>query len=261
MDQNKIGKHIEELRKEKGLTQRDLAEKLGISNTAISKWECGCNLPDISMLEPLSQVLNVDIMELINPQKRTVEDKKKITKLEWNKLKKILLIMTNVTACVFILIISVLLSKKTTNAKNIEIAGSNKIKVYEITSDDPTYYINGYLMFNENEDYFILNKFEYQGSDIGPADAIYAKEATLFLMVQENIIYQVNIKSKGNKICDINEILMDLTENINEHKKIENNLMDYEEHFDNIQIRIKYKNKKDENQEIDIKISTKQLFT
>ena len=54
MNQEKIGKFIQELRKEKGLTQDELAEKLGITKNAVSKWERGISLMDLSLLKPLS---------------------------------------------------------------------------------------------------------------------------------------------------------------------------------------------------------------
>ena len=62
---------IAELRKKQGLTQQQLADILGVSNTAISKWEHGNNLPDISMLEPLSIALKVDMLDLLTAQSST----------------------------------------------------------------------------------------------------------------------------------------------------------------------------------------------
>ena len=65
MDAEKTGKLIKELRTEKGLTQKELASLLKVSPTAVSKWENGRNLPDISMLEPLAEALGVSIYELV----------------------------------------------------------------------------------------------------------------------------------------------------------------------------------------------------
>ena len=53
MDQQKTGQFIAEMRKEQGLTQRALAEKLLISDKTVSKWECGNGLPEISLMLPL----------------------------------------------------------------------------------------------------------------------------------------------------------------------------------------------------------------
>ena len=65
MDAEKTGKLIRELRTEKALTQQELASLLKVSPTAVSKWENGKNLPDISLLEPLSEVLGVSITDLV----------------------------------------------------------------------------------------------------------------------------------------------------------------------------------------------------
>lgn len=62
---NNIGKRIKELRKEKDLTQEKLADMLGITYKAVSKWECGLTTPDISMIVPLSRLLDVSTDELL----------------------------------------------------------------------------------------------------------------------------------------------------------------------------------------------------
>ena len=68
MDLEKIGNFIASLRKEKGLTQEKLGEALGVSSKTISKWERGVNAPDISLLNSLSSILEVDVEELLNGQ-------------------------------------------------------------------------------------------------------------------------------------------------------------------------------------------------
>lgn len=69
MDQTKIGKFIAEMRKEQNLTQQDLAEKLGISNKTISKWECGNGMPDYAVMESLCRVLNINVNELLSGER------------------------------------------------------------------------------------------------------------------------------------------------------------------------------------------------
>lgn len=70
MDQQKIGKFISFLRKEKGLTQQELAEKLGVTDKAVSKWERGLGCPDISLLVPISEIFDVSINELLLGEKK-----------------------------------------------------------------------------------------------------------------------------------------------------------------------------------------------
>lgn len=61
MDLNKISNFIKLKRKELGITQNELAEKLSVTEKAISRWETGRGTPDISLLLPLSKALNVDV--------------------------------------------------------------------------------------------------------------------------------------------------------------------------------------------------------
>ncbi len=65
IDRAKFGAFVAELRKEKGITQKELAEKLCISDKAISKWETGNSIPDVSLLVPLAEILGVSVTELL----------------------------------------------------------------------------------------------------------------------------------------------------------------------------------------------------
>lgn len=76
MNQEKIGRFIAENRKAKKLTQEELAEKLGITNKSISKWENGNCLPDSSLFKPLCEILGISINELFAGEKLNDEEKK-----------------------------------------------------------------------------------------------------------------------------------------------------------------------------------------
>lgn len=78
MDQIKIGKFIAEKRKETNLTQEQLAEKLNISKNAVSKWERGLNLPDVSIMQDLCRILNITLNELFVGEKIQEEAYKEI---------------------------------------------------------------------------------------------------------------------------------------------------------------------------------------
>ena len=69
MNQEKFGKFIRELRNEKEMTQQELADKIGVSDRAISKWENGRGMPDIGFLIPLSNALDITVLELLNGEK------------------------------------------------------------------------------------------------------------------------------------------------------------------------------------------------
>ena len=69
VNQEKIGKFIAALRKEKKMTQEQLAQKLGVSNRSVSRWENGNTMPDLSMLPVLAEELGVSVTELLNGER------------------------------------------------------------------------------------------------------------------------------------------------------------------------------------------------
>lgn len=85
MDQIKIGKFIQEKRKEKNITQSELAEKLNISDRAISKWENGNCLPDAGNMPILCDILDITINDLFSGEKVDMKDNEK--KYEENLLE------------------------------------------------------------------------------------------------------------------------------------------------------------------------------
>lgn len=103
MNVKKVGEFIKQKRKEKNLTQKELAEKLSITDRAISKWERGICCPDISLLKNLSSILDISINELLageDIEKLEIEQSedillhsvKQYTSIEKNKNKKLLII-------------------------------------------------------------------------------------------------------------------------------------------------------------------------
>ncbi len=121
MDQVKIGTFLKELRKEKGLTQEQLAEQMSVSSRTVSRWENGNNMPDISLLVELAEFYDVDIREIIDGEReRKSEDMNKeikdtlvkvaeYTEAEKQKLLKTLLINVSL-ACVGFLAISIMMT-------------------------------------------------------------------------------------------------------------------------------------------------------
>ena len=74
MDQSKIGKFIAECRKDKELTQMQLAEKLGITDKAISKWERGIAMPDTAIMLELCDILGISVNELLSGERLNMEN-------------------------------------------------------------------------------------------------------------------------------------------------------------------------------------------
>lgn len=88
MDQMQIGKFIAACRKEQGLTQAQLAEQLGISDRAVSKWETGRSLPDAALMQPLCEIIGIDLNELFSGRRIEMENYKEIAEQNLLEMKK-----------------------------------------------------------------------------------------------------------------------------------------------------------------------------
>ena len=110
MDQEKIGRFIAELRKENSLTQKELAEKLSVSDRTVGNWERGRNLPDPSLFVPLCSILGITLTELFNGERIETEhiiektDKVLTNVIEENKMHSILLIISSIIMSISIVI-------------------------------------------------------------------------------------------------------------------------------------------------------------
>ncbi|MCR5805129.1 MAG: helix-turn-helix domain-containing protein [Clostridia bacterium] len=71
MDQKKIGSFLKELRKEKGLTQEQVANTFNVTNRTVSRWETGSNMPDISLLVAIAEFYDVDVREIIDGERKS----------------------------------------------------------------------------------------------------------------------------------------------------------------------------------------------
>lgn len=116
MDQIKIGKFISKCRKEKNMTQEQLAEKLGVNHRSVSRWETGKCMPDISLLENLCIELDISINELIKGNKilnsnikADTDNNLKESLIEINHSKKSIKIFKTILITVFTFIALILL--------------------------------------------------------------------------------------------------------------------------------------------------------
>lgn len=85
MDNKKIGSFISTLRKEKGMTQKDLAEKLNVTDKAVSKWERGVGYPEITIIPILADTLGISTSELLLGEHIVIENEKKNTTIDIDK--------------------------------------------------------------------------------------------------------------------------------------------------------------------------------
>lgn len=116
MDYKKIGSFIADLRKEKNLTQKDLADSLYITDRAVSKWERGKGCPDISLLDDLSKILDISIIEILKGERMNKKEQIKNNELIYsmnyadaNVKEKINTIFNAIAITIIVIISSIIL--------------------------------------------------------------------------------------------------------------------------------------------------------
>ena len=134
MDQKRIGNLIKELRKKNNLTQEKFAEKYGVTYQAVSKWENGKNIPDISLLKQICDDYDININDLLDGKNSENNQSKKVNK------KKIIYISLGVLLLILIIVLFIVFHDDSftfktvsSNCSNFEISGSiayNKNKSY-----------------------------------------------------------------------------------------------------------------------------------
>lgn len=139
MDKYKFGEFIYLKRKKLGLTQEELGRKLDVTNKAVSKWETGETLPEVSLLEPLANALNVSIDELLTQKESKVKE-------IIVKKKNYLLIITTIVLLIICLTLSILLVNTKNSSKRKEnITLENFDKYYLITPCN-SFEVDGYKL-------------------------------------------------------------------------------------------------------------------
>jgi len=161
MDQEKIGTLIKKIRKDNNLTQKELADKLGVTYQAVSKWENGKNIPDIAVLKQISDEFNINIDDLLNGDEIITKKQKKHLKV-WTSLLGIA-----VLGLILLLIIGsktdLLIKKVTTYDNNFEITGT------VAKSNGKTYIYISDIEYKDEEDKTVYNSIkatlyeEYKG--------------------------------------------------------------------------------------------------
>lgn len=185
MNQQKLGNFISKLRKEKGLTQQDLANELNLTDKAISKWERGLSCPDISLLIPLSEILEVSVNELLLGEKlnnnitKSSADKstKEVIKISINELtrnkKKNKLLKYSLLILIFIILIIITLQVIRNYNEELEKEEVNKIilkvkknlETLHYRVDDPVRSPN-YIIDYKNITYVIPKILVYKKDNI-----------------------------------------------------------------------------------------------
>ena len=143
MDNKKIGKLIASLRKTKGLTQQELGDMVGVGFRAVSKWERGMTLPDISIINELSQILGITSDELLSGEVNKISNPTK------KKSKRITISISILTTIIIII-------------TSIFIYYQNKTYVYNMVSyNEDEFIIKGHLTYKNKDISIIINKIYF----------------------------------------------------------------------------------------------------
>ena len=145
MDQEKIGKFIKEIRRKNKLTQKDLADKLGVTFQAVSKWENGKNVPDISLLREMSKLFEVNLDDIIDGEIREKKEDK-FNKKNYFYFGGILVL--------FVIIIF------------ITISGNNRdFEFKQISTSCNNFNLTGSMAYNKDKTSLYISSIEFCGED------------------------------------------------------------------------------------------------
>ncbi len=196
LDMVKMGKHIAELRKRRGYTQKKLGEILDISDKTISKWELGLIAPDITLINALAIALDVTIEEILRGEDISDEQKfgnNQMIDLEssnYNNKKHNRIIIFIIFIITFLLFV-------------FFIQNYNKWNLIKIEGRDSEFYISGYIFTNRNESKLIIDKIIYVNDDIGTNNNFYVSSIEIEVNYNKKTIYsKINDLSNENITLD-----------------------------------------------------------
>lgn len=146
MDQEKFGKFIKEIRKNNNLTQKELADKYGVTYQAVSKWENGKNMPDIMLIKQMSKDFNIELSDMFEGEYKTSKSTKKHN---W-------MLYTLIALLILFFAVIILLIK------------SNSDKDFEfktLTTGCEDFKISGSIAYNQNKSSIYISHVDYCGGE------------------------------------------------------------------------------------------------
>lgn len=195
MDSKQIGNLIYELRTKNKLTQKELADQLLVTSQAISKWENGRGIPDIELLQKLSEIFEIDIAELLSGK---INKKKKI-KITSSILLGIIFLISIVPAVIIL-------------NQNSKI---DDFKVSKLASDNDFFRIKGIIAYNNNKKSIYISKVDYSNQEeqkkyLGLECILYENNGT----VEKRISECKSEKNEENRVFTLSELLEEIEFNV-----------------------------------------------
>lgn len=193
MDQKEFGKLIKEIRKKNNLTQKDFANKYNVTYQAVSKWENGKNMPDVSLIKEISKDFNVSIDDLL--------EGRYTTKNNGNYIKWVILVI--VIAILSILIIIILNNR-------------NDFVFKTLSSNCDNFNISGSISYNNNKSAIYITNITYCGEE---DSTIYKKIECSLYEKNNNINTKINSYIYDDSIT-LSEFLKRVTFSTDNYSKI-----------------------------------------
>lgn len=205
MDQKRIGNLIKELRKKNNLTQEKFAEKYGVTYQAVSKWENGKNIPDISLLKQICDDYDININDLLEGKNSENNQSKKVNK------KKIIYISLGVLLLILMIILFIVFHDDSFTFKTVSSNCSN-------------FEISGSIAYNKNKSYLYISNIDYCG---GTDNNLYKRIECLLYEEHGMVKKQIgNYTYEKDSSIKLNDFLKDVNFSIDnfakECKNIEN---------------------------------------
>ena len=219
---NNFGEIIKDIRKKNNLTQKELADKLYVTYQAVSKWENNKSIPDISILQNISKMFNIDLNYLTNTKKRN------------NTIYFILIIIFLILS----LTITILITKNHTH--------DFEMRSIETTCND--FNLSGTIAYNKDKTAIFISEIDYCGLN---KDQIY-DTITSTLYQNENNKEKIIITNKEKNNLSLNDYLKDLTYHIYNYKST---CLDYNKNELYIKIELQKKNESTITYTIPLKIN------
>jgi transcriptional regulator with XRE-family HTH domain len=196
MNQEKIGKFIKNIRINNNLTQKEFADKFGVTYQAVSKWENGKNLPDINILKEICREYSISLDEVIG-------DKKNIGNKNNNRFIIILLL---------ILIVGVLVCLFWFNNKG------DDFQFKTLTSTCENFKVTGSLAYNDSKSSIYISHVDYCGGD---DDVLYKSLSCVFYEVDSDVKKEISrYVYAGDEGVTLEKFLSDVSFNVDNYSKV-----------------------------------------
>lgn len=194
MDQEKIGKFIKKIRLDHNLSQQEFADMFNVTFQAVSKWERGKNLPDMTILNEISKKFNVDIDEIINGEKK---NRKKSSN------KKYIYIIIFLA---FLVILLLFIHFRKSN---------NSYEVNDIKSTNSLFSVTGTVIKTDDRTTLIINNVNYKGND---EETIYKEINCTLYEVDDDTKTKVNTCDSLSNLT-LSDYLEDIKIKVDHHSK------------------------------------------